>query len=81
MNFSFSDIILILLLSLIVFGPNKLPDIAKSLGKGLYEFRNITNKVSETIKEESNNIKKEVSIKEESGSNDLKKEKEINLDK
>jgi sec-independent protein translocase protein TatA len=57
------------MLSLIIFGPNKLPDIAKSMGKGIYEFRKITSKVSDSIKEESDNIKKEASLKEQEPKN------------
>jgi Sec-independent protein translocase protein TatA len=32
-------------------GPKKLPDIAKALGKGLFEFRKATDSATETIKE------------------------------
>jgi sec-independent protein translocase protein TatA len=33
------ELIVILVIALIVIGPQKLPDIAKSLGKGLAEFK------------------------------------------
>jgi sec-independent protein translocase protein TatA len=33
------ELILILVVALLVFGPNKLPELARSLGKGLAEFR------------------------------------------
>ncbi len=59
-NFSMWDIILILILSLIIFGPGKMPEVARSLGKGLVEFRKMTNKVTETIKEETSDIKKDL---------------------
>lgn len=59
-NFSMWDIILILVLSLIIFGPGKMPEVARSLGKGLVEFRKMTNKVTETIKEETSDIKKDL---------------------
>ncbi len=42
------ELILILAIALIIFGPAKLPEIGKSLGKGIREFR----KASENIKEE-----------------------------
>ncbi len=38
----FWEIMVILALALIVIGPKKLPDIAKTLGKGLREFRSAT---------------------------------------
>ena len=33
------ELVIILIVALIVFGPKKLPDLAKSLGKGLAEFK------------------------------------------
>ena len=48
-NFSFWDVILILMVALIVFGPGKLPEVARSLGKGIVEFRKMTNKASKVM--------------------------------
>lgn len=65
-NFSFSDIILILMVALIVFGPGKLPEVAKSLGRGISEFRKVAHKASDTmqnIKDKTKDI--EVGIKKE----------------
>ena len=49
------ELIVILVILLIVIGPQKLPDIARSLGKGLAEFRRATDdfkrNVEETAKE------------------------------
>jgi len=36
------ELVLILLIALIVVGPSKLPDVARSLGKGLSEFKKVT---------------------------------------
>ncbi|HWN73899.1 MAG TPA: twin-arginine translocase TatA/TatE family subunit [Solirubrobacterales bacterium] len=33
------EIFLVLLVALIVFGPKKLPELGKSLGRGIQEFR------------------------------------------
>jgi sec-independent protein translocase protein TatA len=33
------EIILVLIVALIVFGPKKLPELGKSLGKGISEFK------------------------------------------
>jgi len=38
-NLGSSEIVLILALILILFGSKKLPDLAKGLGRGLFEFR------------------------------------------
>ncbi|MBW2195765.1 MAG: twin-arginine translocase TatA/TatE family subunit [Deltaproteobacteria bacterium] len=43
------EIILILAIALIVLGPKKLPDIAKSLGKGIAEFKKATQDFKQSI--------------------------------
>lgn len=35
--------IIVLVIALILFGPGKLPDLGKALGKGISEFKNATN--------------------------------------
>ncbi|MBN2179344.1 MAG: twin-arginine translocase TatA/TatE family subunit [Deltaproteobacteria bacterium] len=56
------ELIVILVIALLIIGPKKLPDLAKSLGKGLSEFRRATDDVKETlqvdkIKDETTEIK------------------------
>jgi len=46
------EIIVIFILALIVFGPRKLPDIGKSIGKGLAEFKKASNELKQTWEEE-----------------------------
>jgi len=46
------EILLLLVLALIVFGPRKLPDIGKSMGKMLAEFRRASNDFRRTIEDE-----------------------------
>ncbi len=46
------EIIVIFVLALIVFGPRKLPEIGKSLGKGLAEFKKASNELKQTWEEE-----------------------------
>jgi len=43
------ELIIILIVALLVIGPKKLPDMAKSLGKGLAEFRRATDDVKESL--------------------------------
>ena len=38
-NIGFSELLLIMLVIVIFFGPKKIPEFAKSLGKGMAEFR------------------------------------------
>ena len=46
------EILLILILGLIVFGPRKLPEIGKTMGKMLAEFRKASNDFKRTIEDE-----------------------------
>ena len=46
------EIFLILVIALIVFGPRKLPEIGKSMGRMLAEFRKASNDFKRTIEEE-----------------------------
>jgi Tat protein translocase TatB subunit len=45
------ELIVIAVVALLVVGPKKLPDLAKSLGKGLQEFKKASDGVAEGIKE------------------------------
>ncbi|MDR2884978.1 MAG: twin-arginine translocase TatA/TatE family subunit [Deferribacteraceae bacterium] len=49
MNLSFSEIALILVIALVVIGPKKLPDVAKSVGKGYAEFKRTFNDFKKTV--------------------------------
>jgi TatA/E family protein of Tat protein translocase len=46
------EIFLILVIALIVFGPRKLPEIGKSMGRMLNEFRRASNDFKRTIEDE-----------------------------
>jgi Tat protein translocase TatB subunit len=50
------ELIVIAIVALLVVGPKKLPDLAKSLGRGLNEFRraseDVTRSVKDTLKED-----------------------------
>lgn len=45
----FQEVILILAILLLVFGPTKLPKIARELGKAWHEFNKATSSVIETV--------------------------------
>jgi sec-independent protein translocase protein TatA len=47
------ELIIILVLALIVIGPQKLPDLARSLGKGLAEFKRASNDFRKNVEEEA----------------------------
>jgi sec-independent protein translocase protein TatA len=56
------EMIVILVIALIVIGPHKLPELAKSLGKGLAEFKKASEGFQRSVQEEAN--KTEEPIKE-----------------
>lgn len=45
------ELIIILVVALVVIGPKKLPDMAKSLGKGLTQFRKATEEIKDGLSE------------------------------
>ncbi len=51
-NLGFSEVLVIFVIALIVFGPRKLPDLGRSLGKGLAEFKRASNELRRTWEEE-----------------------------
>lgn len=60
------ELILILAIALIIFGPRKLPEIGRSIGKGIREFRQATTEMQKSIDlDEKEEIKEKKPAKEE----------------
>ncbi|MDQ0199699.1 twin-arginine translocase TatA/TatE family subunit [Neobacillus ginsengisoli] len=57
-NIGFPGLILILIVALVIFGPNKLPEIGRAFGKSLREFKKATEGIADDIKQE---IKEDIS--------------------
>jgi sec-independent protein translocase protein TatB len=55
-----TELIVILIVALIVIGPAKLPEMAKSLGKALGEFRRVSTDVKRTIEMEAEQSEQKV---------------------
>ena len=49
----------ILFIAFLLFGPKKLPEIARTLGKGLAEFRRASNELKSSLEEEIRNLDRE----------------------
>jgi TatA/E family protein of Tat protein translocase len=47
-----TELIVILVIALIIFGPRKLPELGRSLGKSIGEFRKASNELKSTLEEE-----------------------------
>jgi sec-independent protein translocase protein TatA len=51
-NLGFSEILLIGIAILIFFGPSKLPELGKALGKGIQEFKKASRELTDSVKED-----------------------------
>lgn len=55
-----TEIIIILLAVLLLFGADKIPEITQGLGKGIREFRKVTGDIKKEFDESTRDIKQEV---------------------
>jgi sec-independent protein translocase protein TatA len=46
------ELIVIFVIALIIFGPRKLPELGRSLGKSIAEFKRASNELKSTLEEE-----------------------------
>jgi TatA/E family protein of Tat protein translocase len=46
------ELIIILVIALIIFGPRKLPELGRSLGRSIGEFKKASNELRNTLEEE-----------------------------
>jgi sec-independent protein translocase protein TatA len=50
-NLGFTEILLIGVALLIFFGPSRLPELGKSLGKGIQEFKKASRELTDSVKD------------------------------
>ena len=55
------EIVVLFVLALLIFGPKKLPELGKTFGKGMAEFKRASNELKTTFKREMDNIEHETS--------------------
>ncbi len=51
-SIGFPELIIIFAVALLVFGPKKLPEVGRSIGKALREFRRTTDEIKEKLEDE-----------------------------
>ena len=73
----FPELLVIMIVALLVVGPSKLPDLARTLGKTLQEFRRMADDVKGTLEEE---IKDVDTTKEQEDQTEIKKTKEVDTE-
>ena len=54
------ELVLVILLALLFFGSKAIPDIARTLGKGMREFKKAANEIKRELDENTSEIKKDV---------------------
>jgi TatA/E family protein of Tat protein translocase len=59
MNLGFSEMVFLFLLALLIFGPKKLPEIGRQIGKALNEFKRASNEFRTQIESEIANLENE----------------------
>ena len=62
------EMIIIAAVALVFIGPDKLPGVLRSLGKGLVELKRATSDVRSTVQEEMHKIEEEIELKDVSKS-------------
>jgi sec-independent protein translocase protein TatA len=55
-NIGLPELLIIVTIALIVFGPNKLPELAKAFGKAMREFKKATEEVKESFEAETKDL-------------------------
>jgi TatA/E family protein of Tat protein translocase len=55
-NIGIPELLIILAIALIVFGPNKLPELAKAFGRAMREFKKATEEVKESFAAETRDL-------------------------
>jgi TatA/E family protein of Tat protein translocase len=64
MNLGLPEMIFIFLLALIIFGPRKLPEIGRQIGKAMAEFKRASNEFKSQIEGEIRNLELEETAKQ-----------------
>lgn len=70
----FPELLLLLIIAFVVVGPEKLPHIARALGKGLFQIRRATEEVREEMEKEWSPAKDELDRLMKEEKDHLKKE-------
>ena len=58
------ELVIILVIALIIFGPRKLPELGRSLGRSIGEFKKASNELRSTLEEE---IRIEIVVRHRAG--------------
>lgn len=59
-SLGFAEILFILALALLVFGPKRLPEVGRTLGRTLREFRRATSDLKRSVEREIGQLEREI---------------------
>ncbi|MGB7296472.1 MAG: Sec-independent protein translocase protein TatB [Candidatus Aminicenantales bacterium] len=51
-NIGFPELLIILAIALLIFGPKKLPEVSRSIGRAVREFRRTSDEIKDKIEQE-----------------------------
>ena len=74
------ELVFIFILALVLFGPKKLPEIGRTVGKALSEFRRASNELKATFDRELNNLEAETKELKEIGTSIRQESQNYNYD-
>lgn len=57
-NLGFGELTLILIIALVVFGPKKLPEVGKAMGKAISEFKNASRDIQKELSDSAKDPEK-----------------------
>lgn len=58
-SIGFSEMMVIIVIALLIFGPKKLPEIGRSIGKTIREFKKASEEVSKSLDEPFDDINRQ----------------------
>jgi len=56
------ELIVIFVIALVVFGPKKLPDLGKALGRGIAEFKKASQDMKDSIESEVRSVERSIEV-------------------
>ncbi|WP_251424461.1 twin-arginine translocase TatA/TatE family subunit [Veillonella agrestimuris] len=70
------ELIIVLIIALVIFGPGKLPEVGKAIGKGINEFKDAISGPKKTVEETKEAVKTATTIDVTAGAKNDDKIKE-----
>ena len=64
LGIGFTELAIILIVAFLIFGPKKLPDVARSLGKAMYQLKHASSSFTQELSKEWHRLEVDVPEKE-----------------